>query len=468
MMRSALWTRLRWRLIVPLTAAFTAVPGLALAGEEAISPADTGFILFASALVMLMIPGLALFYGGMVSRKNVVNTVMMSFGMLCLISVVWVLWGYSLAFGTSFGGLVGSLNFIGFRGVGMDPVDTLPHGAFAVFQMMFAALTVALISGAVAERMRFSAFVLFGLLWVTLVYAPLCHWVWGEGGWIGELGALDFAGGTVVHISSGTAALIACLVLGARRGYGKRPMPPHHLPMVLLGAALLWFGWFGFNAGSALEIGGLAASAFVVTQVAAATAALAWAFAEWVRHGKPTLLGAASGSIAGLVSITPAAGFVGPMAAMAIGAGGGFLCFIAVSVLKHKLGYDDSLDVFGIHGVGGTWGALATGVFAVAAIGGTDGLLYGNPGQLGIQAISVVATYVFVAAATFVILKVVGVLVPLRVAEDEEDIGLDLSQHGENAYSDYVGGGILWREQGGLPVQARIEAAPSPSVGNSL
>ncbi|MEW6458939.1 MAG: ammonium transporter [Bacillota bacterium] len=458
------WLRgLRWRVIIPLTLALAAIPGLALAGEEGVSPADTAFILLASGLVMLMVPGLALFYGGMVSRRNVVNTLMMCFAMLCLISIVWVLWGYSLAFGTSFGGLVGSLEFIGFKGVGMDAVDTLPHGAFAVFQMMFAALTVALIAGSLAERMRFSAFVIFGVLWATFVYSPLCHWVWG-GGWIGELGALDFAGGTVVHISSGTAGLIGCLVLGARRGFGKRPMPPHHLPMVLLGAGLLWFGWFGFNAGSALEAGGLAASAFVVTQVAAATAAMTWMLAEWIRHGKPTMLGAASGCIAGLVSITPAAGFVGPLAAIAIGAGGGFVCFIAVTVLKHRLGYDDSLDVFGIHGVGGTWGALATGVFATAAIGGVDGLLYGNPGQLGIQAIGVLATYAFVGITTLVILKLVGLFVPLRVSESDEDSGLDLTQHGEDGYSDYVGGGVLYREPHGIPVTARAEATSAPST----
>ncbi|MDQ7790015.1 MAG: ammonium transporter [Clostridia bacterium] len=451
--------RLHWRMIAILTAILIAVPGLALASEEGINSADNAFILIASALVMLMIPGLALFYGGMASRKNVVNTIMMCFICLCMISVTWVLWGYTLAFGTSLGGLLGGLDFIGFRDVGMEPVDNLAHATFASFQMMFAALTIALVAGALVERMRFGAFVIFALIWSTIVYSPLCHWVWGEGGWIGELGALDFAGGTVVHISSGVAALVGCLVLGARTGFGKRPMPPHHLPMVLLGAALLWFGWFGFNAGSALEAGALAASAFMVTQIAAATAAMTWACAEWIRHGKPTLLGAASGCIAGLVTITPAAGFVGPLAAIAMGFGGGLFCFYGVTVLKHRLGYDDSLDVFGIHGIGGTWGALATGIFAVEAIGGTPGLLEGNAAQLGIQAVSVLATYVFVGVMTFIILKAVGAVVPLRAGKNDEDIGLDSALHGENGYSDYIGGGVLTREAHGIPATARTEAA---------
>ncbi|MDA8096898.1 MAG: ammonium transporter [Clostridia bacterium] len=450
--------RLHWRMIAVLTVVLTAIPGLALASEEAISPADNAFILVASALVMLMVPGLALFYGGMASRKNVVNTIMMCFMCLCVITVTWVLWGYTLAFGTSIGGFVGGFDFIGFKDVGMDSSGTLAHATFAVFQMMFAALTIALVAGSLAERMRFGAFVIFAVIWSTIVYSPLCHWVWG-GGWIGELGALDFAGGTVVHISSGVAGLVSCLVLGARTGFGKRPMPPHHLPMVLLGAALLWFGWFGFNAGSALEAGALAASAFMVTQIAAATAAMTWAFAEWIRHGKPTLLGTASGCIAGLVAITPAAGFVGPLAAIALGFGGGLFCFLGVTVLKQKLGYDDSLDVFGIHGIGGTWGALATGIFAVEAIGGTPGLLEGNAAQLGIQAISVLATYVFVGVMTFIILKIVGVIVPLRASKNDEDIGLDSALHGENGYSDYIGGGVLAREAHGIPATARSEAA---------
>ncbi|MCD5407517.1 MAG: ammonium transporter [Desulfotomaculum sp.] len=427
-----------------------AIPGLAIAGEEAISPADTGFMLIASAMVMLMLPGIAFFYGGMSSRRDVINTIMMSMTTLCVISLVWVLWGYSLAFGTTTGGFIGSLEFLAFSGVGMEPSGTIPHGGFAVFQLMFAALTVALISGALVGRMRFSAFLIFGVLWVTVVYAPLCHWVWG-GGWLGDLGVLDFAGGKVVHISSGVAALVACLVLGARKGYGKRPMPPHHLPMVLLGAGMLWFGWFGFNAGSALEAGALAASAFVVTQIAASAGALGWIIAEWIRHGKPTLLGLASGCIAGLVSITPAAGFVDPMAAIVIGLGGGLICFLAVSILKKKLGYDDSLDVFGIHGIGGIWGAMITAVFAVEAIGGVPGLLEGNAAQLGIQAIAVVSTIVFVGIATFILLKLVGLIVPLRVTENDEDIGLDIASHGEDAYSDQtISGGVLYNEQQGV------------------
>lgn len=452
--------RLHWRAITVLSTAMAVLPGSALASGETVSHADNAFIMVAAALVMLMIPGLALFYGGMSTRKNVVNTIMMSFMCLCLISVTWVLWGYTLAFGTSIGGLVGGLDFVGFKNVGMDGVNGLAHGTFASFQMMFAALTVALISGALVGRMRFSAFVIFAAVWATVVYSPLCHWVWG-GGWIGDMGALDFAGGTVVHISSGVAALVGCLVLGARRDFGKRPMPPHHLPMVLLGTALLWFGWFGFNAGSALNAGGLAASAFMVTQVAAATAAVTWAFAEWIRHGKPTLLGAASGCVAGLVAITPAAGFVGPPAAIAMGFGGGILCFLSVTVLKHRLGYDDALDVFGIHGIGGTWGALATGIFAVEAIGGTPGLLEGNAAQIGIQAIGVLTAYAFVGVATFIILKTVNVIVPLRVEENDEDTGLDIALHGENGYHDYIGGGVLARETYGdkpVAVSARTEA----------
>ncbi len=362
---------------------------------------------------------------------------MMSFVTLCVVSLVWVLWGYSLAFGTTISGFVGSLEYLGFSGVGMEPSGGLAHCTFAIFQMMFAGLTVALISGAYVSRMRFSAFLIFGILWATIVYAPLCHWVWG-GGWLGELGVLDFAGGKVVHISSGIAALVGCLVLGARKGYGQRPMPPHNLPMTLLGAGLLWFGWFGFNAGSALAADGVAANAFMVTQIATALGVLGWVVAEWIRYGKPTLLGAASGAIAGLVSITPAAGFVGPLAAIVIGFGSGIICFIAVAIIKQKLGYDDSLDVFGIHGVGGIWGALITGVFAAEAIGGTAGLLEGNAAQLGVQAIAVVSTIVFVAIATFIILKIVNIVVPIRVSENNEDIGVDLALHGEDAYSDQV------------------------------
>lgn len=437
MVSTGLIARIRLRAIVLLTLLLVSVPGIAFAAEDAISHADNAFIMITSAMVMLMVIGLALFYGGMVPKNSVLNTMMMSFVTLCVVSLVWVLWGYSLAFGTTINGFVGSLEYLGFSGVGMEPSDGLAHCTFAIFQMMFACLTVALISGAYVSRMRFSAFLIFGILWATIVYAPLCHWVWG-GGWLGELGVLDFAGGKVVHISSGIAALVGCLVLGARKGYGQRPMPPHNLPMTLLGAGLLWFGWFGFNAGSALAADGVAANAFMVTQIATALGVLGWVVAEWIRHGKPTLLGAASGAIAGLVSITPAAGFVGPLAAIVIGFGSGIICFIAVAIIKQKLGYDDSLDVFGIHGVGGTWGALITGVFAAEAIGGTAGLLEGNAAQLGVQAIAVVSTIVFVAIATFIILKIVNIVVPIRVSENDEDIGVDLALHGEDAYSDQV------------------------------
>ena len=304
---------------------------------------------------MLMVPGLAFFYGGMVRKKNVLNTIMYSFTALAVISIQWAIMGYSLAFAPDVGGFIGSLKWLGLSGVGAEPSDyagTIPHSAFMIFQMMFAIITPALISGAVAERMKFSAFVVFIAIWSTIVYDPICHWVWG-GGWIGDLGALDFAGGTVVHISSGVSALAAAMVLGKRRGYGRDHMPPHNLPMTLLGAGLLWFGWFGFNAGSALSSGSLASSAFVATQIATAAAILGWVWIEWKQRGKPTALGAASGAIAGLVAITPAAGFVGPMSSMLIGFGAGIICYMAVSLIKPMLGYDDSLDAFGIHGVGG-------------------------------------------------------------------------------------------------------------------
>lgn len=431
MVSTALIARMRLRVIALLTFLLVSIPGIAFAAEDAISHADNAFIMIASAMVMLMVIGLALFYGGMVPKNSVLNTMMMSFVTLCVVSLVWVLWGYSLAFGTTINGFVGSLEYLGFCGVGMEPSGGLAHATFAIFQMMFAGLTVALISGAYVSRMRFGAFLIFGVLWATVVYAPLCHWVWG-GGWLGDLGVLDFAGGKVVHISSGVAALVGCLVLGARKGYGQRPMPPHNLPMTFLGAGLLWFGWFGFNAGSALAADGVAANAFMVTQIATALGVLGWVVAEWIRHGKPTLLGAASGAIAGLVSITPAAGFVGPLAAIVIGFGGGIICFISVTMIKKKFGYDDSLDVFGIHGVGGMWGALITGLLASEAIGGVAGGIT----QLGIQAVAVVSTIVFVGVATFILLNLVNIITPIRVSENEEDLGVDLALHGEDAYSD--------------------------------
>ncbi len=400
---------------------------------SSLNPGDTSWVLTSSALVLAMIvPGLALFYGGMVRSKNVLSTMMHSFISICLVSVVWVFWGYSLAFGPDVGGLIGNLDFAGLVGVGPEPTEgsTIPHSTFMVFQLMFAGITVALISGAIAERMKFSAFVLFAVLWVTCIYAPLAHWVWG-GGWLGGLGELDFAGGTVVHISSGVAALICALVLGKRRGHGSDNMSPHNLPFTVIGAGLLWVGWFGFNAGSALAADGIASSAFVATQVAAAAGALAWLAVEWGYRGTPTLLGAASGAVAGLVAITPAAGFVGPVSAVLIGLGGGVVCYLGV-FLKNKMGYDDALDVLGIHGIGGTWGAIATGLFA--SVGGGTGLFFGNPGQVLIQSRGVGATWVFAGLGTFVILKIVDGVVGLRVSQEEEVLGLDLTQHSERAY----------------------------------
>ncbi len=401
---------------------------------------DTSWMLISSALVMLMTPGLALFYGGMVRTKNVLGTVMQSFIALGVISIQWVLYGYSLAFGPDIGHIIGSLRWIGLSGVGLDPYPdysaTVPHQAYMIFQMMFAVITPALITGAIAERFKFKTYLVFLIVWATLVYDPLAHWVWGTGGWIRNLGALDFAGGLVVHISSGIAALAAALVVGKRKGYGDEPMPPHNLTMTLLGAALLWFGWFGFNGGSAVASGSLATSAFVVTHISTAAAALSWMIAEWAYRGEPTVLGAASGAVAGLVAITPASGFVGPVSAIVIGLAAGTLCYFAIN-LKTKLGYDDSLDVVGVHGVGGTWGALATGLFASKAINpaGNDGLFFGNPSLIGVQAVSVVSAWVYSFVVTLIILKVLDWTMGLRITEEHEMTGLDLSQHGEAGYS---------------------------------
>jgi Amt family ammonium transporter len=401
---------------------------------------DTAFVLFSSALVMLMVPGLALFYGGMARSKNVLGTLMQSFIMLGIITVAWVLWGYSTAFGPDHGGIIGGLDWFGLKGVGIGPSadygSTIPHMAFMIFQCMFAIITPALITGAFAERMKFSAFLLFSILWGTLVYDPLAHWVWGTGGWMAKMGALDFAGGTVVHISSGISALAAALIIGKRRGYGTAAFIPHNLPMTITGAALLWFGWFGFNAGSALAANSLAANAFVVTHCASSTAALSWIIMEWLHRGKPTTLGAATGAVAGLVAITPASGFVSALSALIIGAMASIICYGGI-LLKSKLGYDDSLDVVGIHGLGGTWGALATGLFASTLINpdGANGLFFGNPGQLWIQFVSVAATWIFAFVMTSIILKVVDWIVGLRVTEEDEERGLDLSQHNETGYS---------------------------------
>ena len=427
----------------PTPPAGTAAPAPA-AGAPApskIDKGDTAWMLTSSALVLLMTtPGLALFYGGMVRQKNALATLMQSFIIMAVISIQWVLWGYSLAFGPDKGGIVGGLDWVGLRGVGAEPFDayskTIPHQVFMLFQMMFAIITPALITGAFAERKKFSAFLLFTVLWATIVYDPLAHWVWGDGGWLKKLGALDFAGGTVVHISSGMSALVCAIVLGRRRGYGHQPMQPHNLPMTVMGAGLLWFGWFGFNAGSALEANGLAASAFTATNTGAAAAALGWMFTEWLTRGKPTVLGAASGAVAGLVAITPASGYVGPLSALVIGAIAGAVCYSACN-LKSKFGYDDSLDVVGVHGVGGTWGALATGLFASKAIneGGDNGLFFGNPGQLWTQIVAVLATYELGRLLAGKGVAIVG----LRVSAEDEVAGLDLSQHSETAYA--MGGG---------------------------
>jgi len=397
---------------------------------------NTAFVLICAAMVMLMTPALGFFYGGLVNRKNVLSTLMHSVFMLALISVVWVLWGYTLTFGPDKAGLIGGLDHIGLTGIGVNDVWEpfgIPTIAFVAFQMMFAAITPALISGAFAERKNFKAFVLFSLLWSTFIYAPLAHWVWG-GGWLYKLGALDFAGGTVIHISSGVAALVCAIVLGKRRSFRTPEADPHNLTLTVLGAGLLWFGWFGFNAGSALAANGQAANALLVTHVAAAAGALAWMSVSWVRHGHPSVLGAAAGAVAGLVGITPAAGYVGPAAAIIIGVGAGVVCPLALEFVKDRLGIDDALDVFAVHGVGGIWGALATGLFADASIGGTDGLFFGNPVQLWHQAVATGAAIVFSAVGTFVLLKLVNVVFPLRVREDVEVLGLDASLHGEAAY----------------------------------
>ncbi|GBD38437.1 Ammonium transporter NrgA [bacterium HR37] len=416
---------------------------LSFAQEPSIDTGDTAWILTSSALVLMMtIPGLFLFYGGLVRAKNTLGTIMQSFTIVALVSIQWVLFGYSLAFGPDKGGIIGSLEWFALRGVGIEPnpdyASTIPHQAFMVFQMMFAIITPALITGAFAERAKFGTFMLFILLWTTFIYDPIAHWVWGINGWMREMGALDFAGGTVVHISSGVSALAAALIFGKRIGYGKEAMPPHNLPFTIVGASLLWVGWFGFNAGSALASGTLATSAFVVTHVATASAILGWMFTEWIIRRKPTVLGAATGAVAGLVAITPASGFVSPLSAIAIGIGAGILCYAAVN-LKVKLGLDDSLDVVGVHGIGGTWGAIATGLFASKAINpaGADGLFFGNPSQLKIQAIAVIATWLFAFFGTLTILFILKAIMGLRVSIEKELEGLDLSEHGEVAYSGF-------------------------------
>ncbi|MFZ5989270.1 MAG: ammonium transporter [Bacillota bacterium] len=414
-------------------------PAIAFADNGSIDKGDTTFIMISAALVFFMIPGLALFYGGMSRKKNVLNTIMNVFIVIGIVSIQWVLFGYSLSFGSDNFSIIGGFDFLGFNNVGAEASGTIPHTVFAMYQMMFAIITAALITGAFAERMRFPAMIAFILLWTTLVYDPLAHWVWAADGWLFKLGALDFAGGTVVHISSGIAGLVAAIIIGKRKGFGKVPIIPHNLTLVVIGTGILWFGWFGFNAGSALAANGLAANAFLVTNTSAAAGLLSWVLIEWMYHGKPTVLGAASGAVVGLVAITPAAGFVSPLSAIIIGLLVSPLCYFAISVLKPKLGYDDSLDAFGCHGIGGIWGAIATGLFASEKVNpnGANGLFFGNPSLLWTQIISVVATIALSGIFTFVILKTVSLFTKLRVTEKEEDEGLDLSLHGEDAYPDF-------------------------------
>lgn len=419
--------RLGWVLGV---LAFAAMP--AFAQDSEINSGDTAWMLVATAFVLMMTaPGLALFYGGLVGHRNVLSTLMHSFFSLCLMSIIWVLYGYSLSFGSDINGFIGGGDFLGFQNVGTEANGTIPHLLFAMFQGTFAIITFALISGAIAERMSFGAYVLFMILWSTLVYFPLCHWVWG-GGWLSEFGKLDFAGGTVVHISSGFSALVACMVIGKRHGYPESVKPPHNVVFTVIGASLLWVGWFGFNAGSQLAADGGAALAFVNTNMAAAAAGLTWVVIEWIVNGKPTLLGCATGAVAGLVGITPAAGFVVVMPAIAIGVGAGIISFIGVNTLKPMFGYDDSLDVFGVHGLAGFWGAIATGIFATV---GAEGLTAGNPGQVWIQLVGAVSGAVYAVVLTFIMLKVMGLFITLRVSDQDETAGLDLSAHGEVAYN---------------------------------
>ncbi len=409
----------------------------ALAKDGVLNTGDTAWIIVSTALVMMMTPaGLALFYGGMSRFKNLLNTFAMTFVAYCIVSVIWVVWGYSLAFGESPSTLIGSLNYILLSGIDVNSISgTIPTILFVLFQMTFACITVALILGSVVDRIKFSSWIVFVVLWVTFIYAPVCNWVWG-GGWLSSFGALDFAGGNVVHINAGVAGLVLSLVLGKRLGYEKEAMFPSSVTLSALGAALLWFGWFGFNAGSALAADGIAASAFLVTNTAAAMGALGWMFAEWVYNKKPTVLGIASGVVAGLVGITPAAGFVNLPASLIIGLVAGLIGFFSVAVIKHKIGYDDSLDAFGVHGVCGMWGAMATGLFACPSITeGAKGLFYGNPGQVWIQFISIVATVAFSGIGTLIVIYVTKILTGgLRVKAEDEIAGLDNALHGERAF----------------------------------
>jgi Amt family ammonium transporter len=415
--------------------------------EEAAPALDTGdttWLLVSAALVLFMfIPGLALFYGGLVSQRNILSTMMHSLSSLAIVSIVWVLWGYSFAFGPGDNGIFGGFGFFGFNQVGQTVKDglTIPHFIFAIYQGLFAAITTALISGGVAERIRFHVWILFSALWVTLIYAPMAHWAWG-GGWLSKLGGLDFAGGTVVHILSGISALVAAIVVGKRKGFPNKTLPPHNLVFFFIGGMCLWFGWFGFNAGSALASGGLASLAFATTHIAGCAGAIVWLLMEWKLRQKPTLVGGVTGVIAGLVAITPAAGYVSVLSSLVIGGAASIVCYWALNVLKAKFKYDDSLDVFGIHGIGGIWGAIATGIFCSKEVNpaGADGLLHGNPMQVLIQLADVLVAIALASVGTYMILKVIGLFTPLRVTEDQEITGLDISLHGEYAYNTFESG----------------------------
>jgi Amt family ammonium transporter len=431
--------------VAPATLLLACGPAIATAADASGTPstvtaADTVWVLLAAALVMLMMPGLAFFYGGLVRRKNILSILMQCFMILCLISLQWLFFGYSLAFGPDAGGIIGNLDWMGLNGVGMDAsayAAKIPHTAFVIFQMMFAVITPGLIIGAFAERIRFSALCVFSLLWATIVYDPIAHWVWGNGGFLRQMGALDFAGGIVVHVSAGMAALAAVLVLGRRIGYPDRISPPHNLPLAALGAGLLWFGWFGFNAGSALAADSIAVNAFLVTHASGAIAGLVWSILDWVRFGKPTTLGMITGVVAGLAAVTPGAGFVNLSGSLWIGAGSGVICWMTVTAIKARLNYDDSLDAFGVHGVGGIWGSLAVGIWATTSVnpGGANGLLHGNPALLWTQlkAVLICGAYSFVGS--WALFKLVGLVIPLRVTEHEERVGLDLTQHREAGYT---------------------------------
>ena len=438
-------------------------------GAAQIDTGDTAWVLISAALVFIMTPGLGFFYGGMVRDKNVLTTIMQSFFIVAMISVEWILLGYAMTFGTDIQGFIGSLDKIGLAGVGMNVLEngTIPELAFVAFQCMFAVITPALITGAFAERVKFRAFAIFILLWAIFIYNPMAHWVWG-GGFLAKLGALDFAGGLVIHILSGVSGLTLCILLGKRRGFGKIPMLPHNLPMTVLGATLLWFGWFGFNAGSALGANSLAANAFVTSQGAAAAATVSWVLIEWIANGKPTILGAASGCIAGLVAITPAAGFVAPLPAVIIGAISGVVCYFAVAVVKVKFGYDDSLDAFGIHGIGGTWGSIATGLWASTEVNpaGANGLFYGETHLLFAQVVSVVVAFALAIVGSFILYKIVTAFTTMHTDAAEETAGLDIIEHGERGYNHALATGSPFGEALQQPSLSTATGVQNGSLNN--